>query len=85
MTTIIAEVRKNSNESTPSLVRRFTKRVQGSGALNKVRGNRYYERAKSKLVVKNSALKVISRRKEIDRLRKLGKLAERPTHGHGRR
>jgi len=45
-----AEVSKNDGESTINLIRRFSKRVQGAGVINRIRGNRYYLRSKSKLV-----------------------------------
>ena len=71
---INVEVEKNPNESTASLIRRFTKRVQGSSVLVKVRGNRYAERPQSKFRRKASALRRISRRVEVERLKKLGKI-----------
>lgn len=68
-----AEVEKNPNETNLNLIRRFTKRVQGSRALNQVRGLRFHSRSQSKLKKKERALKRISRGKEIERLKKLGK------------
>lgn len=68
------EVKKNPNESTASLIRRFTKRVQGSGVLPRVRGVAFHERPLSRLKKKMRTLKSIDRKKEFDRLRKLGKL-----------
>ena len=38
-------VDKHQNESGSSVLRRFTKRVQESGVLNKVRSIRYSDRA----------------------------------------
>ena len=70
---VIIEVTKNGTENSASIIRRFTRRVQESGIVQKVKGNRYAERAKSKLSQKASALKRLSRRKEIERLKKLGK------------
>ena len=40
--------RKNNNENMTNLIRRFTKRVQGSGVLKRVRSIRYSERSLSK-------------------------------------
>jgi len=74
---IVAEVKRNNAEQTVSLIRRFSKRVQGSRALNIVRERRYFARNSSKLVKKNRALKSISNRKERDRLFKLGKIVEK--------
>lgn len=68
------EVKKNPNETTASLIRRFTKRVQGSGVLPRVRGIAFHERPLSRLKRKMKTLKGIGRRKEVERLKKLGKL-----------
>lgn len=68
------EVKKNPDESTSSLIRRFTKRVQGSGVLPRVRGIAYRERPLSALKRKRKTLKSLVRRKEVERLKKLGKL-----------
>ncbi|MBI3020344.1 MAG: hypothetical protein HYY60_03410 [Parcubacteria group bacterium] len=68
-----AEVEKNPNETNINLIRRFTKRVQGSRALNQVRSTRFHTRSQSKLKRKERTLKRIVRGKEIERLKKLGK------------
>ena len=75
-TSINVEVKKNPNENTTSLIRRFTKRVQGSGVLPRVRSVAYRERPLSRLKRKMKTLKSIGRRKEIEKLKKLGKLPE---------
>jgi ribosomal protein S21 len=67
------EVTKNPNENNASLIRRFTRRVQGSGILPRVRGNRYHEREMSKYKKKAGALKRIAKHIEVERLKKLGK------------
>lgn len=81
---IIAEVKKAGSESPAALIRRFTKRVQSTGALMTVRGKRYRDRTESKLKVKRRALDRMGKRKEYEELRKLGKLPEK-VEGHGRR
>ncbi|MEK7662358.1 MAG: hypothetical protein AAB355_02615 [Patescibacteria group bacterium] len=70
------EVRKSGNENALGLLRRFTRRVQESGVLPRVRSMRYSDRPLSKFKRKKGALKVIGRRKEYERLRKLGKLPQ---------
>lgn len=70
------EVSANTNEPNSSVVRRFTQRVRNSGLLRIARSGRYALRGKSKYVKKKDALKMISRGKEMERLRKLGKLPE---------
>lgn len=74
-------VKKNNQESTANLIRRFTKRVQGSGVLNRVRKGRYHTRTKSEQV--NRARKLIKLEKKVkyETLLKLGKVQEKPTRG----
>ncbi len=74
-------VSKNNNENNQSLLRRFSRRVQETSLLPKVKGNRYAQRKKSKLVVKAATLKKLARRKEIEKLKKLGKMVEREGRG----
>jgi ribosomal protein S21 len=69
------EVKKNQNENNASLLRRFSRRMQESGMIQKVKSNRYNERGQSKLSQKNSALKRLAKRKANEKLRKLGKIA----------
>jgi hypothetical protein len=68
------EVERNSNENSASVIRRFTKRVQGSGVLPRVRGIRYHERTLSPYKRKKNTLKVIRRREEVQELIKMGKM-----------
>ena len=77
MAKTIIEVRKNPNENNASVLRRFSRRIQESGIIHKVKKNRYNERSESKLKVKKSALKRMARRKEIEVLKKLGKIASK--------
>jgi ribosomal protein S21 len=72
MITVI-EIKKNTNESNMNLVRRFSRKVQESGIIQKVKSKRYNERKESKVKVKAGALKKITRKKEFERLAKLGK------------
>jgi ribosomal protein S21 len=73
MAKTVIEVSKNQNENNASILRRFSRRIQESGIIHKVKGARYNERKESKLKVKKSALKRMVRRKEIEVLKKLGK------------
>lgn len=79
-----AEVTKNDGESTINLIRRFSKRVQGAGVINRIRGGRYFERPRSRFVTRKKALKTIKRREEITELIKLGKMVEAPRRGRRR-
>ena len=74
MANTVIEVRKNPNENNSSILRRFSRRIQESGIIRKVKGARYNERKESKLKVKKSALKRMARRVEIEHLKKLGKM-----------
>jgi len=74
MAKTVIEVRKNPNENNASILRRFSRRIQESNIIQKVKGSRYNERKESKLKVKKSALKRMVKRKANERLRKLGKI-----------
>ena len=80
MITVI-EVKRNANENNMNLVRRFTRKVQESGIIRKVKSKRYNERNESKVKIKAGALKRLARRKEQERLLKLGKAIEVPKKG----
>ena len=76
MKTINTEVKKTTNENNLNLIRRFTKRVQGSGVLPRVRSIRYSARKASEYVKKKKTLKSIKKREEVAELIKLGKMSE---------
>jgi ribosomal protein S21 len=75
---INAEVNKTGNETALSTIRKFSRRVQGTGLIRTVRGTRYYSRDASKIVKKKRALKLIKRREEYRELIKSGKVVEAP-------
>ncbi len=70
------EVARNNNESSANVIRRFTKRVQGSGVLQRVRSERYYSRIKSRNVQKFARLKKLGKKEVYEKLLKLGKVQE---------
>ena len=74
MAKIIVEIRKNPNENNVSVLRRFSRRIQETSMIQRIKGSRYNERKESKLKVKKSALKRMAKRRDIERLRKLGKI-----------
>lgn len=74
MSKTVIEVKKNPNENNTSILRRFSRKIQESSIIQKVKSNRYSERKESKLKLKKGALKKLGRRKEIEKLRKLGKM-----------
>ncbi|KKU25601.1 MAG: hypothetical protein UX39_C0024G0001 [Candidatus Magasanikbacteria bacterium GW2011_GWA2_46_17] len=73
------EVTKTGTENSMGVLRRFTKRVQGSGVLPRVRSLRYKQRNQSTYKRKVATLKKLNRRIEVDLLIKLGKMQEKTT------
>lgn len=70
------EVVKGPNENNLSVLRRFTKRVQGAGILPRVRSKRYNERTKSKNVRQAKTIAYLKRKEETAELVKAGKMNE---------
>lgn len=75
---INVQIDKTANESNASVIRRFTKRVQGAGILMRVRKIRYRKREQSEYTKKKFLLKSIARRAVVDELVKLGKMPANP-------
>jgi len=72
---INVEVTKGSTDNNLSLIRKFTKKVQGSGVLSRLRGRRYSARKPSEYVKKKKTLKRLGERARIKELVKMGKMA----------
>ncbi|MCW9054655.1 MAG: 30S ribosomal protein S21 [Candidatus Pacebacteria bacterium] len=72
---INVEVTKKNNENITNLIRRFTKRMQGSGVLRRVRKIRYWDRPASDFKKKQTALRKMGRREEFEKLYKQGKIS----------
>lgn len=68
------EVRRGKNESTTSLIRRFTRRAQGLNLVRSMRGRRYFVRQKSKNVDHARAMVRTARRDKFNEDVKLGKI-----------
>lgn len=68
------EVRRGKNESSASLIRRFSRRAQGLNLVRMMRKKRYYERLKSKNVEHKRALVSSARREKFNELVKMGKI-----------
>lgn len=77
------EVRRSKNESSASLIRRFSRRGQGLGLVRALRKRRYFVREKSKNVDHARAMIRGERIAEYNELVKLGKIdpAARKTRG----
>lgn len=70
----MVEVKRKDGESFESLLRRFSRKVQQSGVLIRARRNRFYDAPKSRMMLRQSALKRAELREEREELRKLGKI-----------
>ncbi len=68
------EVKRQSRESSQSLVRRFGQRIQRSGILIRTRKKRFKARTKSEGAKKKQALRREELKKEYLKLEKMGKL-----------
>jgi len=75
-TMVNIEVTKGSSENNLSVLRRFTKRVQGAGVLNKVRSKRYTERIPSKNTRRAKTITYLKKKEVTAELIKLGKMTE---------
>jgi len=71
---INVEVSKAGSDNNLALIRKFTKRVQGSGILSRLRSRRYSSRKISEYVKKKKTLKKIATREKIRSLIKMGKM-----------
>ncbi len=74
---INVEITRNGTENSMGTLRRFTKKVQGSGILPRVRSLRYNQRGLSHYKTKMKTLKSIARKTEIQELIKMGKMQEK--------
>ncbi len=70
------EVRKKEGESTASLLRRFTRKIQQSKVLIRAKKERFYRKPKSKRQIQESALRRVQIRKERQKMIKMGLLEE---------
>lgn len=75
---INVEITRNPGENGLSLIRRFSRKVQSSGVIPRVRSLRFNDRVQSRFKVKQKALKTIGRRAEMALLIKLGKAQAKP-------
>ncbi|PIR69793.1 MAG: hypothetical protein COU47_01810 [Candidatus Niyogibacteria bacterium CG10_big_fil_rev_8_21_14_0_10_46_36] len=72
--TTIIEVKRRQSETPGALVRRFSKKAQQLGVVRKVRSGQFRARPLSQKKKKDAALRRMSRAKEVQYLRKIGKL-----------
>ncbi|PIP27477.1 MAG: hypothetical protein COX30_01685 [Candidatus Moranbacteria bacterium CG23_combo_of_CG06-09_8_20_14_all_39_10] len=67
------EVKKKDRETSESLIRRFSRRVQQSGVLVRARKTRFRLDEKSKSEIRQGAMYRAQVKKVVDRLKKMGK------------
>lgn len=70
----MVEVKKNENESSANLIRRFKNKVRQASILNKAKEIQFKKRKVSKNLKKKKALKRIEKNKQTEYLKQLGKL-----------
>lgn len=75
------EVKKKEGETTRSLLRRFSRRIQQSGILIRARKARFREKGRTKREKRASALRRIQIVQEKEKLRKMGLLEEETRWG----
>lgn len=80
----MVEVHKRNNESSESLIRRFSRKVQASGVLLQAKKIQYYQRKKSRQKVREDAKRRAELLAERERLIKLGLLEEYSLPGTNR-
>lgn len=70
------EVRKREGESNESLIRRFTRKVQGTGLIIQAKKRRFREPELNKNARRKSALRRATLRTKYEYMKKIGKLDE---------
>jgi len=70
------EVKKKDRESSESLIRRFSRRVQQSGVLAQVRKSRFRVEEKTRRQMREGAMYKEKVRKVVNKLKKMGKFDE---------
>lgn len=67
-------VSRKENETSSALVRRFTMRVQASGVLKEAKVKKFYRKPINKNIRRAAKLEREGKRREITKLRKLGRM-----------
>ncbi len=75
----MVEVKKKEKESSESLIRRFSKRVQQSGVILRARNVQFREKKKNKRKIKEDAIRRHQIRQKKEYLRKTGQLEDYQT------
>lgn len=80
----VIDVNKKEGESNESLMRRFTRRVQSTGMLNRVKKQQFKAKKPNKRAQRLAAIRRSKVAEEREFLRKIGKLDELLERGRGR-
>ncbi len=75
------EITKGVKDNSVTLIKKFTRRVQESGIIPRVKGIRYSERTPSAYVKKTKRLKSIKNREVREEQIKLGKISATTRRG----
>ncbi len=67
------EIKKDNRETGQNLLRRFSKAIKQSGILIQARKNQFKKREKSEQMKRKSALRREEKRREFEKIKKLGK------------
>lgn len=79
------EITRTGAESSLSVIRKFSRRMQGTGIVKGIRARRYFSRALSETTKKKKALKRRARGEEIKRLIKEGKITPKDPNARTQR
>ena len=71
------DVKKTKNDNNLGVLRKFSRKVKVSGILKRKRSLRYFERTLSDYKKKMNALMRIEKKKEYEKLEKLGLIQQR--------
>lgn len=78
-------LKKKDSESNESLMRRFSRKVQSTGVLNRVKKAQFFTKKPKKRAVRLAAIRKTELAQEREYLRKIGKLDEyMDKHGKGK-
>jgi ribosomal protein S21 len=71
------EIRRKEGESVNAFLYRFTRKIQHAGLIKEAKKRRFHSRSVNKHARRTSALYRLAKRRNIERLRKLGKIKAR--------
>ncbi|MFH1978782.1 MAG: hypothetical protein ABII97_00090 [Patescibacteria group bacterium] len=72
----MVEVIKKTKETNLSMLKRFSRKIKQSGKILHYKGSQFNQRKESELKKKLKAINRIQRKKEIDKLYKLGRIGK---------